>query len=389
MPILTKEVEVIPIGKSISHYKSLGYDAKYRHPLIVKVEDLSKRSDVKIEVLCDICNKNKMMVRYADYTTTIEKTGCYSCKECSAIKIAQTNLKRYGVRNPLQNNVFKEKSRQTCINFYGVDKPLKLKEFQEKMKQTCLERYGVEYASQSKEIQEKIKQTCLEKYGVENAGMSKKSKEKQLKTFRERYGVDNPMELQKIKDKIANIFNERYGVDNPFKSPEIRENISKSYYQNGTQKTSKQQLYLYNLYGGELNYPIKYYDADICLPNERIIIEFDGSGHDLNVKYGRLTREEFNQKEIIRNCVIKREGYKQIRIISKTDKLPNDETLLRMLDEAKIYFTTTNHTWVNYDIDNSRMINAENKCANGVFYNYGNLYNVKGHKTIKEVSYGN
>ena len=377
MPILTKEIKVIPSGKTIQYYKNLGYDAKYHQPLIVQVKDLPKRSGTKIEVLCDICNENKMMVRYADYASTIEKTGSYVCKECSSIKIVQTNLKRYGVRNPLQNEDIKEKVRQTCRNLYGVDTPLEFEEFKEKSKQTCLERYGTEYALQSKEVQEKIKKTCLEKYGVENAGMSEESKEKQLKTYRERYGVNNPMELQEVKEKMAEIFYERYGVDNPFKCPEIREKISQSFYRNGTQKLSKQQLYLHNLYGGELNYHIKYYDADICLLDEKLVIEYDGSGHDLSVKLGRSTQEEFKKKEIIRDCTIKREGYKQIRIISLHDKLPNDEILLQMLTEAKVYFSTTNHSWITYDIDNSRMINAENKSTNGIFYNYGNLRTIK------------
>ena len=148
-------------------------------------------------------------------------------------------------------------------------------------------------------------------------------------------------------------------------------------YKNNTQKTSKQQFYLHNLYGGELNYPIKYYDVDICLLDEKIAIEYDGSGHELNVKLGRMTQEEFNQKETIRNIIIKKEGYKQIRIISSKDLLPSDKILLKMLSIAKEYFNTTSHTWVNFDIDNSRIINAENKDINGVFINYGELRKIK------------
>ena len=352
--LLTKEVEIIPTGKMIQYYKNLGYDAKYRQPLIVKIKDLSKGSKTKVAVLCDICRINKSVITYLDYNMSLEKTGSHVCEQCRYEKAFQTNRKKYGVEHPLQAEFFKEKSRHVCLERYGFEYAGQVKECQEKKKQTCLEKYNAEFASQSDIVKEKIKQTNLERYGFENVGQVLEFKEKQINTFRERYNVDNPMQC-----------------------PEIKEKAAKTLCLNSTQKTSKQQLYLHNLYGGELNYQIKYYDADICLPDEKIIIEYDGSGHSLNVKYGQLSQEEFNEKEIIRFNVIKREGYKQIRIISLRDKLPNDNILLQMLLDAKSYFSATNHSWMNYDIDNSRMINAENKYTNGIFYDYGNLHTIK------------
>ena len=46
-----------------------------------------------------------------------------------------------------------------------------------------------------------------------------------------------------------------------------------------------------------------------------------------------------------------------------------------MLDQAKEYFSTTNHTWIEYDIDTSTMRNAEHK--DGVYYEYGKLRKIK------------
>ncbi len=161
------------------------------------------------------------------------------------------------------------------------------------------------------------------------------------------------------------------------KYPMFKEKLVKAMHKNGTQKTSKQQHYLHKLYGGELNYPIKYYDVDICLLDEKLVIEYDGGGHNLSVKFGDYTQEEFDKRDIIRNAVIKKEGYRQIKIISKRDKLPYDIILLQMLNCAKQYFSSTNHSWINFDIDNSRMINAENKDSNGVFYDYGELHTIK------------
>ena len=96
---------------------------------------------------------------------------------------------------------------------------------------------------------------------------------------------------------------------------------------------------------------------------------------------GKETQEEFNQKEIIRNNIIKRAGYKQITIISSKDFLPSDKILLKMLEQAKQYFNTTNHTWVVYDIDTSLVRNAENK--EGVFFDFGELRKIKNQ--VKEV----
>ena len=52
-----------------------------------------------------------------------------------------------------------------------------------------------------------------------------------------------------------------------------------------------------------------------------------------------------------------------------------------MLEQAKQYFNTTNHTWVAYDIDTSLVRNAENK--EGVFFDFGELRKIKNR--VKEV----
>ena len=101
-------------------------------------------------------------------------------------------------------------------------------------------------------------------------------------------------------------------------------------------------------------------------------IEYDGGGHDLNVKLGSITQKEFNQKEIIRNNIIKRNGYKQMKIISSNDKLPSDDVLLKMLSDTRQYFIDhPNHSWIEFNIDNSIVRNAENK--NGISYDFGDL----------------
>lgn len=185
---------------------------------------------------------------------------------------------------------------------------------------------------------------------------------------------------EETKEKFVATMKERYGVENPAQSPEILAKAAKTYYKNSSKECSKQQFYIYNLYNtnnsASLNYPISYYNVDICFIKEKLVCEYDGGGHFLNVVTGKITEEEFLKKEIVRFLTIKKEGYRQIRIVSSKDKLPPDQILLRMLSEARNYFLEyPNHSWIEFNIDLSAVRNAEHK--DGVFYDYGELRAIK------------
>lgn len=65
-------------------------------------------------------------------------------------------------------------------------------------------------------------------------------------------------------------------------------------------------------------------------------------------------------------------GFRKMKIISSNDKLPSDDVLLKMLSDTRQYFTDhPNHSWIEFNIDNSIVRNAENK--NGILYEFGNL----------------
>ena len=301
--LLTKEVEVKVNTYTIKYYESLGYQIPMRraskstfrrtgrelaydlsNTFTVKVSDLPKRSNVKIDVICDCCGEVVNDIVYEDYCEAIEKFGNYVCYNC-------------------KTNHYKE----SCMLIYGVDNATKLEDVRNKMITTSLQRYGTKHPMQNIQVLQKSKET---------------------------------------------------------------------FYKNGTTPTSLQQLYLHSLYNGELNYPIQNYNVDICFPEESICIEYDGGGHSLEVKCGHLTQEEFNHKELVRNNVIKRAGYKQMRIISSKDKLPSDEILLQMLSESKKYFSDyPNHSWIEYNIDTSTVRNAEQK--DGVFFDFGKLHTMR------------
>ena len=425
--ILDKEVNIKVNSKTISYYRGLGYEipttknkygkivydkSKY---ITVKIADVTKSSTVMVNVQCDRCN-TKYIKRFCDYNYVVDDGDVYTCNNCSSIKaketcikrygvdsytktdeykkkVKSTNLEKYGVEHVLQNKNIKQKQENTMIEKYGVSNPKQCEIFKEKAKNTTIEHYGVENPMQNQSIKNKVIKTNIYKYGVTNPMCSQEIQERAKKTLLDRYGVDSPLKSEEIHNKAKQTLLNNYGVDNPLKSdvirekqastllekygfnntlkiPEVQEKIKCSLFKNGTCKTSKQQSYICNLYNGIINYPFMNYNLDVLIDNN-IDVEYDGSGHDLSLKLGNVSEEEFKKKELIRNNILKRNGYLCIRLISSTDKLPSDEVLLKILSLSKEYFNTTNHTWIEWYFDENKFRNADN--IEGTFYDFGKL----------------
>lgn len=434
--LLTKEVEVKVWGKTVKHFNALGYNVKHGDIITVKVDDLPKGSKVKIKVVCDFCGEERY-ISYYDYLKSIESDGRYACIHCVHFKTSEYMLKNYGVTTYSQTNECKEKVKQSNLERFGTEYYSQTQEWLDRKKNTSLKRYGYGCNLQCEDIKRAIRDTNLKKYGFEYATQSQIVKDKTRTTVQEKYGANSIFEVPEIRDKIfetnlskyghkysiqseeirnkvkeTNMRNlgveypmqskeirdkkektclEKYNVTTPFALKEVREKAIDTMYKNGNIQCSIQQSYIYNLYrkhndNVKLNYPIgKNFFADICLLNEKIVVEYDGKGHNLSVVLGNITQEEFDKKEIIRNNVIKHEGYKQMHIVSTNIiKLPSDSILLKMLLEAKEYFSTTNHSWCTYDIDQSLLFSAEHK--DGIHYSFGELRTIKDSdiNTIKE-----
>lgn len=374
MGIITKEVEVKLWGNNINHYHNLGYDGKHGDIIAVKTEDLPSGSNVKIQYLCDYCKEEVITIVYADYKRRTNEINKMACRHCSAKKAEETNLSRYGVSSYLKTNEFREIMKNMMNAKYGVQHYSQTQEYKEKWNKTCKERYGKDYR---KQFVNKAFETFRGKSGYDYPSQSPKVREKITKSYIDHYGVSNPQLSSEVREQTEKTCLERYGYTTPLQSAEIKEKISQTAYKNGTIPTSRQQFYLFNLYksiddSAQLNYPISHFNADICFPEEKLDIELDCGGHNLTVKTGQLTQEQFDKKEMIRDRVIKSKGYKIIRIKSKTSKLPHDEILLQLLLDAKQYFYNyPNHSWIEFDIDNFIVRNAEHK--DGALYNYYEL----------------
>ena len=122
-------------------------------------------------------------------------------------------------------------------------------------------------------------------------------------------------------------------------------------YKSGSCPTSKQQLHIHSLVGGELNYPVGRNNLDIAFPEEKIYIEYDGSGHDLAVKIGKVTKEKFNEKQRRRNYYMYRRGWKVIRLISPKDFLPDDDNIKYLIRDAKEKLNKTDLKYIDILLD--------------------------------------
>jgi hypothetical protein len=174
--ILNKEVD-IKIGnkEQMEYYSKLGYQLDWKRIITVKVDHLMLKSNVKLNVRCDVCRVEKTLI-YSKYTkNTKNLTEDYCCSN----KCAMT------------------KQENTCLEKYGVKYPAKDKEIFKKTEQTKLEKYGDKYYTN----REKSKNTCLEKYGFESSNSDERIKGKMRKTLFENYGVYHPTQNGEIFSK--------------------------------------------------------------------------------------------------------------------------------------------------------------------------------------------
>lgn len=221
------------------------------------------------------------------------------------------------------------------------------------------------------QIRQDRNDTLMEQYGATSPFSFERTREKSRQTNLERYGVEYAIGSDEIREKAHKTVQDRYGVDNVFQSEEIKEKISEAFYKSGTQKCSKQQLYLSNLLGGKINYPVGGCNLDILL-EDNIACEYDGGGHSLCVKLGSVTAKDFNDTERRRELFLKSKGFSIIRIISEDDFLPEDTIIFKMVDEAKAYLKT-GHSWINFNINEKKVVCREFNRK----YDFGNLRQIR------------
>lgn len=321
--------EFVEVGlrgnKKLTHYREKGYEIPtkidkykrividYSKKLFVKIEDMPIYSEAKVTVKCDY-----------------QEDGCKD--------IYQKNVSDY-----FKNNINSTIHKDCCSNRKCQAR---------KTSESNIINYGFEYHINQPEYIEKQQEIILNKYGTKNI-------------FSSEYFI----KLNK------NIIKEKYGVDNVSQNNEIKIKKAKTLYKNETIATSRQQRYIHHLFGGILNYSNNTPNLDIAFPEVKIYTEYNGSGHDLSVKRGKMTQEEFNNKEIKRYQFLKSNGWKLIKITSSCDYLPSDEVLLNEYNKALEWFKSDDKGHWHFNIDIGNKINDAK---------YGKLRRIK-EKDLKEV----
>jgi very-short-patch-repair endonuclease len=338
-----------------------------------------KNSIIKVKVLCDYCLEEgietEMIKTYKNYILQNEKEMIHkdSCVKCKHKKARESNMIKYGVEHTAFLSSTNEKRMKTNLERYGSKSPMGNIDILEKAKNKSREKFGKDYYMQTKEYKERVINTNLNKYGTEYTFQSEEIKEKIKQSNLEKYGYENPSQSPIIKEKVKNTHLKRYGVEIFSQDPEKqRKSLIKAkvtMYKNQTAPSSMQQRYLCNVVGGELNYPVGICSLDIAFPNEKIYLEYDGSGHELSVKFGTVTKKEIKEKEINRFYFLRKNGWRSIRIISKKDLLPSEEKIIEMFKLGKKLLK--NRSWVEFNIDTSTVKTSKGELK----YNFGELIN--------------
>ena len=161
--LLEEFIKVKITKRNIDWYRGRGYDTDLGNEIFIKNSDLTIGSHFKIKAICDVCNIQKEM-KYKTYRIHTKYDNNYYCSKCSILKREKICIERYGVKNYVQTEEFKTKSKETCKEKYGEEFYQKTKDYVKKIKETCKEKYGVNNVMQSKEIFQKQLSSAFKSY---------------------------------------------------------------------------------------------------------------------------------------------------------------------------------------------------------------------------------
>jgi hypothetical protein len=135
-----------------------------------------------------------------------------SCmKEGKRKEYRDTSILHWGVPHAQQTAAVKEVMKQHANKRSKEEKELIWK----KRQQTNLQKYGVRHPFQNEDIYNKFILSMKEKYGVESANQIEGVQEKKKNTWKNK----TPAQMKNILEKQQKTFFKKYGVDSVFKSP--------------------------------------------------------------------------------------------------------------------------------------------------------------------------
>lgn len=188
----------------------------------------SFRSIVRSGAVCKKCG-NALQLKKSR-KTWYENYGVENPAQSDIVKdkAKKTNLERYGTEHTFQSDTVKEKTKKTNLDRYGVENPNQIEAVKEKSRKTNLERYGAENPNQNATVKEKAKKTCLERYGVTSTSLVPEIKAMQKATMLLKHGVEHNFQAGPLRDKRAETFLDKYGVEHPAQNQEVMERTQKN-----------------------------------------------------------------------------------------------------------------------------------------------------------------
>lgn len=143
----------------------------------------------------------------------------------------------------------------------------------------------------------------------------------------------------------------RYGVDNPMKVPEIQAKCEKSRTSCNFEGSDNFSCYkfvsgipvslgqnnLAEILDFQLNFHYHKYYLDLVKNN--VAIEYDGRGHDLGVRMGSISLEDFKDKEEDKEKEIL-ENFRLLRIVDSKDKFRKKENIEPYLLQIEEFITS-------------------------------------------------
>lgn len=281
-----------------------------------------------VEEYIDVKINKNLVEYYKNKGYDIQGVGVYKIKSTDLV---ETSNARVTFVCDYCGKTFK----RILWNRYKTKSPIKkdacLSCTSKRVKEANLLIYGVEVPLQNKGILQKVKETCIERYGVENPGQCKAVQEKMKETSLKRYGVENPMQCEEVIAKLCETRRIKYGEE--------------------CVHTSYIQRHLKEVFECEINFQIGGCFADLYLDNEKIVVEYDGGGHDYAVKIGAITKEDFEKKDRKRENFFIFKGYKIIRIVNTTDMEIDDSEYINIKNKGVKLLTNSKYSVYYYDVN--------------------------------------
>lgn len=225
-------------------------------------------------------------------------------KEKIKKQLASSMIERYGVDNPMKLQRFIDKIAETKEIVHGnpnYNNP-------DKTKKTNLDKYGVEYPQQNQEIKEKSKSTNFRKFGASSYTSTDEGKRQIKKTKLKNHGDENYVNIEKGKQTKL----EKYGHECEFSNPEWRKQ-----YNRGDSQIEKKVRADLGIEKDRLNK----YEFDGKFFN--FLIEIDGAAfHPKSMSNMTLTQLTSAQNDFKKTNLIPNSDFELIRVdASKLKKL--------------------------------------------------------------------